>query len=121
MPAEIVNLNRARKAKAKAEKAERADQNRILQDKWRALPKDLQAWLWVQIGRQSALRLQDDALAAFERGYKLAPELEWSDDALAWAARAALRARQPAVALRSRCQVPTLPRLRGAHQTVAAA
>lgn len=30
MPAEIVNLNRARKAKAKAEKAERADQNRIL-------------------------------------------------------------------------------------------
>jgi soluble lytic murein transglycosylase len=73
----------------------------VLQEKWSRLPKDLQAWLWVQIGRQSALKLQDDALAAFERARKLAPDLEWSDDALAWAARAALRARQPAVALRA--------------------
>ena len=30
MPAEIVNLNRARKAKAKADKARQADQNRVL-------------------------------------------------------------------------------------------
>ncbi|HXR95287.1 MAG TPA: DUF4169 family protein [Rhizomicrobium sp.] len=30
MPAEIVNLNRARKAKAKAEKAKAAEQNRVL-------------------------------------------------------------------------------------------
>ena len=73
----------------------------VLQEKWRQLPKDLQAWLWVQVGRQSALRLQDDALAAFERARKLAPELDWSDDALAWAARAALRAKAPAVALRA--------------------
>ena len=73
----------------------------VLQDKWSQLPKDLQAWLWVQIGRQSALRLQDDALAAFERAAKLAPDLDWTDDALAWQARAALRAKQPAVALRA--------------------
>ncbi|WP_243655703.1 lytic transglycosylase domain-containing protein [Roseateles saccharophilus] len=73
----------------------------VLQDKWSVLPKDLQAWLWVQIGRQSALRLRDDALAAFERAGKLAPELDWSDDALAWNARAALRAKQPAAALRA--------------------
>ena len=73
----------------------------VLTEKWSRLPKDLQAWLWVQIGRQSALRLQDDALAAFERARKLAPELGWSDDALAWAARAALRNKAPAVALRA--------------------
>ncbi|MFN3304942.1 MAG: lytic transglycosylase domain-containing protein, partial [Roseateles sp.] len=68
----------------------------LLRGKWGGLPKDLQAWLWVQIGRQSALRLQDDAPAAFERARALAPELAWSDEALAWAARAALRAKAPA-------------------------
>ncbi len=73
----------------------------VLQDKWSRLPKDLQAWLWVQIGRQSALRLQDDALAAFERAAKLAPDLDWTDDTLAWNARAALRAKAPAAALRA--------------------
>lgn len=73
----------------------------LLRDKWSKLPPELQAWLWVQIGRQSALRLQDGALAAFERADKLAPELAWSDDAAAWAARAALRAKQPALALRA--------------------
>lgn len=73
----------------------------VLSEKWGKLPKDLQAWLWVQIGRQSALRLQDDAVDAFERARRLAPELEWSDDALAWAARAALRGKAPAIALRA--------------------
>jgi len=73
----------------------------LLRDKWSKLPNDLQAWLWVQIGRQSALRLQDSAPAAFERADKLAPDLAWSDESLAWAARAALRARQPAAALRA--------------------
>ncbi|MEO6277750.1 transglycosylase SLT domain-containing protein [Roseateles sp.] len=79
----------------------------VLQDKWSKLPKDLQAWLWAQIGRQSALRLQDDALRAFERGYKLAPDAPLSDDTLAWAARAALRAKVPAVALRAIEQMST--------------
>ncbi len=73
----------------------------VMQEKWPQLPRDLQAWVWMQIGRQAALRLQDDALPAFERARKLAPELPWSDDTLAWTARAALRAKQPAVALRA--------------------
>lgn len=73
----------------------------VLNDKWSKLPQDLQAWLWVQIGRQSALRLRDDALPAFERANKLAPDLAWSDDSLAWYARAALRARAPSAALRA--------------------
>ncbi|MFG6432828.1 lytic transglycosylase domain-containing protein [Roseateles sp. LYH14W] len=73
----------------------------LLGDKWSKLPKDLQAWLWAQIGRQSALRLRDDALPAFERAHKLAPDIALSDETLAWAARAALRARQPALALRA--------------------
>jgi soluble lytic murein transglycosylase len=73
----------------------------VLTAKWAKLPQDLRAWLWVQIGRHSALRLQDDALAAFERAHQLAPQQAWSDDALAWWARAALRARSPAVALRA--------------------
>ena len=71
----------------------------LLNEKWNKLPAELQAWLWVQIGRQSALRLQDDALAAFDRANKLAPDLAWTDDALAWHARAALRAKAPAAAL----------------------
>ncbi|MFG6460427.1 transglycosylase SLT domain-containing protein [Roseateles sp. DXS20W] len=73
----------------------------VLRDKWSRLPTDLQAWLWMQIGRQSAMRLQDDALGAFERAHKLAPDMGFSDDALAWAARAALRAKSPVVALRA--------------------
>jgi soluble lytic murein transglycosylase len=73
----------------------------LLGSQWGQLPNDLQAWLWVQIGRQSALRLRDNALAAYERSAKLAPDLAWTDDALAWAARAALRARQPGIALRA--------------------
>ena len=73
----------------------------LLRDKWSRLPNDLQAWLWVQIGRQEALRLQDDALPAFERAEKLAPDLAWTDETLAWAARAALRAKSPALALRA--------------------
>ncbi|PTT82499.1 lytic transglycosylase [Pelomonas sp. HMWF004] len=73
----------------------------VLDDKWSRLPQDLQAWLWVQIGRQKAQRLQDDALAAFQRADKLSPDLDWSDEALAWQARAALRAKAPAVAVRA--------------------
>ncbi|MCE4538964.1 lytic transglycosylase domain-containing protein [Pelomonas sp. P7] len=73
----------------------------VLQDKWSRLPPDLQAWLWVQIGRQSAMKLQDDALPAFDRAAKLAPDFAWTDDALAWQARAALRAGRPATALKA--------------------
>ncbi|RZJ07485.1 MAG: lytic transglycosylase domain-containing protein [Rubrivivax sp.] len=73
----------------------------VLAQKWSGLPKDLQAWVWAQVGQQSALRLRDDALSAFDRARKLAPDLELSDDILAWEARAALRAKAPAAALRA--------------------
>ena len=103
--AELTALALARVAANDPEQA--AD---LLREKWSRLPNDLQAWLWVQIGRQQALRLQDGALAAFERAEKLAPDLAWTDDALAWAARAALRARSPAAALRA------IERMSGAEQ-----
>ncbi|MCE4554035.1 lytic transglycosylase domain-containing protein [Pelomonas cellulosilytica] len=73
----------------------------VLTEKWSRLPKDVQAWVWTQVGRQSALRLQDDALAAYDRALKLAPDVAMSDDTLAWQARAALRAKAPATALRA--------------------
>jgi soluble lytic murein transglycosylase len=88
-------------ALARVAAADPAQAGDVLGDKWARLPKDLQAWVWLQVGRQSALRLRDDAPAAFERARRLAPELEWSDDALAWAARSALRAKAPAAALRA--------------------
>jgi len=94
--AELTALALARVAAADPDQA-----GDLLTDKWARLPAELRAWLWAQVGRQSALRLQDDALAAFERADKLAPELAWSDDTLAWQARAALRGKQPAVALRA--------------------
>ena len=98
--AELTTLALARVAASDPDQA--AD---LLRDKWSRLPKDLQGWLWVQIGRHSALRLQDDALQAFERAQALAPELAWSDEALAWAARAALRAKAPAAALKAIAQM----------------
>ncbi|WP_416758980.1 transglycosylase SLT domain-containing protein [Roseateles sp. So40a] len=61
------------------------------------LPNDLAAWLWAQYGRQTALRLKDDANEYFDRALKLAGKgggsgsSEWSDDTLGWMARAALR------------------------------
>jgi soluble lytic murein transglycosylase len=74
----------------------------LLGDKWARLPHDLQAWLWGQIARQHALRLQPDAPAEFERAFKLAaPDAQFSDDVYAWAARAALRAKDWPAAVRA--------------------
>ncbi|MCH7343080.1 lytic transglycosylase domain-containing protein [Pelomonas sp. CA6] len=54
------------------------------------------AWAWAQLGRASAFRLRDEAADQFERALKLQARsgqtLGWSDDTLAWAARAMLRA-----------------------------
>lgn len=62
------------------------------------LPTDLAAWIWAQLGRQSALRLQDVASDHFDRALGLQAKsgqaLAWSDDTMAWIARAALRADQ---------------------------
>ncbi|MFX1682138.1 transglycosylase SLT domain-containing protein [Mitsuaria sp. CC2] len=63
--------------------------------RWAAkLPNDLSAWLWAQYGRQAALRLKDEANEHFDRAVKLQAKLgpvEWSDETIAWMARAALR------------------------------
>jgi soluble lytic murein transglycosylase len=71
----------------------------LLRTTWAGkLPPDLQAWLWGQIGRQYVWRLQAEAGEAFEQAFKLQPEGPWSDELLAAATRAALRARDwPAV------------------------
>lgn len=74
----------------------------LLRDTWAAkLPADLQAWLWGQIGRQYAWRLQADAGEAFGQAFKLKPDGPWSDELLGAATRAALRARDWPAALQA--------------------
>lgn len=68
----------------------------LLKSRWeRLLPADLAAWAWGQVARQAAFKLQPEASDYFERALKLhgknARHPEWSDETLAWAARAALR------------------------------
>ncbi|MFH7042356.1 transglycosylase SLT domain-containing protein [Paucibacter sp. JuS9] len=66
----------------------------LMTSKWeRRLPNELAAWVWGQIGRQSALRLQPEAMRYYQRALTLQGDssIEWSEDTLAWAARAALR------------------------------
>jgi len=76
---------------------------RLLEERWeRALPADLSAWAWTSIARQAATRLQPEAPTYFQRADErtaAAPHArtatkssDWSDDTLAWKARAALRA-----------------------------
>ena len=57
------------------------------------------AWAWAQVGRQSAWRLQPEAPMLYERAMAVGGGLSpadvastWSNDTLAWMARAALRA-----------------------------
>ena len=65
----------------------------LLADKWSRLPTEAQAWLLGQVAKQKAFKLQADAPEAFERAFKRAGDAPvFSDDTLAWAARAALRA-----------------------------
>jgi soluble lytic murein transglycosylase len=60
------------------------------------LPADGAAWAWGQAARWTALRLQPEAVARYERAQAVAAPAgaagTWSDDTLAWLARAALRA-----------------------------
>ena len=71
----------------------------LLTSRWeRLLPADLAAWAWGQVGRQAGFKLLPEASDYFERALKLhgktrnsASHPEWSDDTLAWAARAGLR------------------------------
>lgn len=66
-----------------------------LEQGWaRRLPPALAAQAWAAVGRQSAMKLSPDALERYQRAFKAAPRtaLNWSDDTLGWAVRAALRA-----------------------------
>lgn len=77
-----------------------------LKDRWeQRLPKDLSAWAWAMVGRQSGINLLPEAHDHFVRASSLfqalprapdAPskELDLPDDTLAWKVRAALRAPQ---------------------------
>jgi soluble lytic murein transglycosylase len=71
-----------------------------LNDRWqRALPEALAAYAWAGVARQAAQRLSADAAPYFQRAWSLRKDLPaarrdqapWSDDTLAWQARAALR------------------------------
>jgi soluble lytic murein transglycosylase len=68
-----------------------------LSDPWeKALPADLATWAWMAVARHAAMKLSPEAPDHFERAARLAPagaaEPDWGDDAMAWKARAALRA-----------------------------
>lgn len=57
------------------------------------LPAPLAATAWAAIGKQAGLKLQPQAIDHYRRAFKLVKgEPAWSDDTLAWAVRAALRA-----------------------------
>jgi soluble lytic murein transglycosylase len=75
-----------------------------LERRWeQALPPDLAGWAWAYAGRQAAFKLQTDATAHYDRALRHAPRAQarpdgrpglgvtWSDDTLAWRARALLR------------------------------
>lgn len=68
-----------------------------LSERWQQrLPPDLSAWAWSQAGRAAAQKLQPEAVEHFRRAWAEAERAgatppAWSDDTLAWSARAALR------------------------------
>jgi soluble lytic murein transglycosylase len=62
----------------------------LLRDKWRPyLTAEERHWVWGVIGRQSAMRLDDEALSHFAR---VGNDKDLNDDMLGWKVRAALRA-----------------------------
>ena len=64
--------------------------DKLMRNKWQPhLTTEERHWVWGVIGRQSALRLDDDALTHFAR---VAHEKDLNDDMLGWKVRAALRA-----------------------------
>jgi soluble lytic murein transglycosylase len=63
---------------------------------WEALlPAELAAWAWAATGKQAALKLHGAAQGYFEKAMQLSAKagakIDWSDEMLAWNARAQLR------------------------------
>ncbi|MBK6851739.1 MAG: lytic transglycosylase domain-containing protein [Burkholderiales bacterium] len=72
----------------------------LLESRWQPeLRIETAAWCWSAIARQAAQKFQPEAEAWFRRaddlGKAAVPAFAWSDDALAWRLRAALRATDP--------------------------
>jgi soluble lytic murein transglycosylase len=89
---ELAALALVRLAAADADAANKAED--LLRQRYsKALPNDLAAWVYSQLGRIAGLRQQPDAADWFERALETAPKQApaWSDDTLTWASRAALR------------------------------
>jgi soluble lytic murein transglycosylase len=64
--------------------------DKLMRNKWQPyLTTEERHWVWGVIGRQSAMRLDDDALTHFAR---VAHDKDLNDDMLGWKVRAALRA-----------------------------
>ncbi len=68
----------------------------FLSTQWEALLRpELAAWAWAATAKQSALKLQTNAVGYFQQAAALATKgggkIDWSDDTLAWAVRSALR------------------------------
>jgi soluble lytic murein transglycosylase len=64
--------------------------DKLMRTKWQPyLTTEERHWVWGVIGRQSAMRLDDDALTHFAR---VAHDKDLNDDMLGWKVRAALRA-----------------------------
>jgi soluble lytic murein transglycosylase len=64
--------------------------DKLMRNKWQPyLTAEERHWVWGVIGRQSAMRLDDDALSHFAR---VAHDKDLNDDMLGWKTRAALRA-----------------------------
>jgi soluble lytic murein transglycosylase len=68
-----------------------------LNERWdRALPAELSAWAWAEVGKQAAMKLQPEAAnhyqRAAQRAAKAGRDIDWPDEVLAWKVRAALRA-----------------------------
>ena len=84
-PAELAVLALIRLATQEPEHA-----HRLLRTLWQpVLSAEQRDWIWGALGRQAAMRLDDEALDFFQKVSKLA---HLSDEMLAWQVRAALRA-----------------------------
>ncbi|MCK6431477.1 MAG: lytic transglycosylase domain-containing protein [Burkholderiaceae bacterium] len=69
----------------------------LLETRSSGLTREQSAWAWAYAGRRAAFRMSADAASHFRRAWARVPRNDvdapgWSDDTLAWAARAALRA-----------------------------